>query len=110
MDSSFRQRGPEEQDQTTRATPAERNKRWFLMLALVIVAGLLAYQMGVRAKRHVLPRSCAIAYTQARTAADTAIVDAQGVSERTFMPRNCGAARRVVERARDSVARQEGSD
>ena len=110
MDSRFNQRGPDQQAEATRATPTDRTKRGVVALAFVAVVAVLGYQFGVRAQRPVMPRSCAMAYARARTAPDTAIVDAQGVSERTFLPRNCGAARRIVERARDTVAQREGSD
>ena len=110
MDSRFNQRGPEQQAEATRDTRTARSKRWGVALAFAAVVTLLGYQYGVRAQRPVMPRSCAMAYAQARTAPDTAIVDAQGVSERTFLPRNCGAARRIVERARDNVTRGQGPD
>ena len=69
-----------------------------LLLGVVVVAGVLAVASLRFVRRPILAAECAHRYELARTAADTAIVDAVGIPRKDPSFRTCGSQRTAVER------------
>jgi len=63
---------------------------------LLVVLALVTLWVASRRPSNRLPSECAAAYQRARTASDTAIVDALQPNRREASPPTCGERRRAI--------------